>query len=101
MNLFGQKRGSLRTWVVLAFCAALLSAVLGFLAISSPGGVSWVLFLVTASMLCSLLWLAAFVASLFFIRWQGFWLLAAAPIALFPPYELGAILYSCAHGICF
>jgi len=101
MISFGQKRGGLKEWLVLGFGAALLSAALGFQAISSPGGVAWVLLLVTASMLSSLFWLATFVASLFFIRWRGLLLLAAAPIALFPPYELGAFLYSCTHGVCF
>jgi hypothetical protein len=90
---------NLGSWLTLAFCAAILSFAFGILAMSAPGG-AWVLILVAASMLCSLLWLAAFVASLFFVRWRALWLLAAAPIALFPPYAVGTILYSCAHGAC-
>jgi hypothetical protein len=101
MILFGQKRGSLKEWLVLGFGAALLSAALGFQALTGRGEVAWILLLVTASMLCSLFWLATFAASFFFIHWRGLWLLAAAPIALFPPYALGTILYSCTHGVCF
>jgi hypothetical protein len=93
-------RTSFREWLFRVFGLAAVSFFLGLAAalVRQPDYLE--ITEIAIGLLFSFVWVVNLTVAFFVLRLRSSWLLLPAPMALFLPYQIGGIFYSCAHGVC-